>query len=413
MPVKLIQPFPGWRPRLGLAQRVAAPPYDILSSTEARRLVQGNPDSFLHVSKAEINLDPDINPYDDRVYQAAKARFLAMQQGQEGVPTSKKLQQDPAPFLYIYRLVMGQSVQVGVVAAASVEAYHQNRIRKHELTRPDKEQDRTQLAETLSAHTGPVFMTYRQSHEIDALVDQIQQTTKPEETFEAEDGVHHSLWVVKEPSLIHGLVDHFEKQSHLYIADGHHRSAAAARVYANKPTADRFLSVLFPDNQVNILDYNRVVQDLNGRTPQAFLHELGQRFHVTASPDAVRPDQRHCFGLYLDNRWYRLALLDTHSIDESNPVTRLDVSLLSQHLLQPLLGITDLRRDKRIDFVGGIRGVEGLMERVDSGEMAAAFSLFPTQLAELMAVADADQIMPPKSTWFEPKLRDGLIIQTF
>ena len=409
--MKLIQPFSGWRPQPGLAQRIAAPPYDVLTSSEARRLVQDNPDSFLHVSKAEINLNPDISPYDDLVYQTAKARFLEMQHGKDEHSTGV-LFQDPAPFLYIYRLEIGQRQQVGVVAAASVAAYRNNRIRKHELTRPDKENDRTRLAETLLAHSGPVFLTYRQSIEIDGLVAHVQKSTPAEETFQADDGVHHSIWVIKDPLLINALVENFEQQSHLYVADGHHRSAAAARVCADRPTANSFLCVLFPDNQVNILSYNRVVRDLNGLTPQTFLHEVGKRFHVTASPTAVLPDRRHCFGMFTDNHWYRLEL-DGHNIDKSDPVTSLDVSLLSQHLLHPILGLTDLRRDKRIDFVGGIRGTEELIKRVNSGEMAVAFSLFPTQLEELMAVADKEQIMPPKSTWFEPKLRDGLIIQTF
>lgn len=408
--MKLIQPFPGWRPRPGVAHRVAAPPYDVLSSDEARRLVQGNPDSFLHVSKAEINLASSVSPYDDRVYAEARARFEAMCHGTAG--QTALLHQDPAPFLYVYRLEMQGLVQVGVVAAASVAAYHNNRIRKHELTRPDKENDRTRLAETLSAHTGPVFLTYRHAHKIDALVAEVQRSAPPEEAFQTDDGVHHSLWVVRNPVDIHGLVKGFEAQPYLYVADGHHRSAAAARVQAQRSAADRFLCVLFPDNQVTILDYNRVVQDLNGLTPSAFLQEVGQRFVVTPSPEPVRPDGPRCFGLYLERQWYRLELA-AGDVGLSDPVASLDVSLLSQHLLQPILGIMDLRRDKRIDFVGGIRGMAGLMARVDSGEMAVAFSLFPTQLDALMAVADADLIMPPKSTWFEPKLRDGLVVQTF
>ena len=408
--MKLIQPFPGWRPIPGLAQRVAAPPYDVLSSAEARKRIQGNPYSFLHVSKAEVNLDPTISPYDDRVYQVARERFLAMQYGKGAEEAI--LRQDPQPCLYLYRLVMNQRAQVGIVAAASVAAYRSNRIRKHELTRPDKETDRTRLAETLSAHTGPVFLTYHQSKEIDGLVTAIQQAKPADETFCAEDGIQHSIWVIDEVPLIDRLVEHFEKQALLYVADGHHRSAAAERVYAQQPLADRFLCVLFPDNQVHILDYNRVVQDLYGLTTEEFLQAVGKRFQVTVSPKAVVPDRRHCFGLYMKDQWYRLELSADH-IDESDPVACLDVSLLSQHLLQPILGIHDLRRDKRIDFVGGIRGMTGLEELVDSGKMAAAFSLFPTQLRELMTVADANGIMPPKSTWFEPKLRDGLVIQTF
>jgi uncharacterized protein (DUF1015 family) len=403
--MKLIQPFAGWRPRPGLASRVAAPPYDVISSSEARQLAMGNPDSFLHVSKAEINLDPALPADDPLVYQTAAERFARMRH--EGV-----LQQDPAPCLYIYRLIMGQREQTGVVAAASVQAYRNNRIRKHELTRPDKENDRTRLAETLSAHSGPVFLIYRQTDAVDALVRQIQHAAPPDESFQADDGIEHALWVVRDLQQVETLVALFEQQPRLYIADGHHRSAAAARVYAKRPTADRFLSVLFPDSQLEILDYNRVVKDLNGLTPPAFLHALEERFQVTPAAAAVRPDRPRCFGLYLDRQWYRLTL-DPRHVDANDAVARLDVSLLERHLLQPVLGIQDMRRDQRIDFVGGIRGMSALESLVDSGKMAAAFSLFPTQLAELLAVADADQIMPPKSTWFEPKLRDGLVVQTF
>lgn len=403
--VKLIQPFTGWRPRPGLASRIAAPPYDVLSSAEARKLVQGNPDSFLHVSKAEINLDPLLSNYDSLVYQTAKERFEQM--CQDG-----RLVQDELPCLYIYRLVMGQRTQTGVVAAASVAAYRANRIRKHELTRPDKEQDRTRLAATLSAHTGPVFLIYRQTAALDALVTHIQQAAPPSESFQADDGVQHSLWVVRNPHQIEQLVTLFDQQPYLYIADGHHRSAAAASIYTDRPTADRFLSVLFPDDQVKIFDYNRVVRDLNGLTPAAFLQAVTERFHLTLATTAVLPDRRHTFGLYVAQQWYRLEL-DAGQIDETDVVACLDVSLLDRHLLQPILGIFDMRRDQRIDFVGGIRGMSELESLVDSGKMAVAFSLFPTQLAELMAVAEADQIMPPKSTWFEPKLRDGMVIQTF
>ena len=409
--MKLIQPFPGWRPPPNLAKQIAAPPYDVLSSTEARRLVQGNPLSFLHVSKAEINHPINTSPYDAEVYKTAQRCFQAMQYGKDE-NSHGVLEQDPVPCLYIYQLVMGKQRQVGVVAAISVEAYGNNRIRKHELTRPDKENDRTRLSETLSAHSGPVFLTYHHNPSIDLLVSQLQTHSKPEVDFYADDGVRHSLWPIQDPAIIHNLVDNFEQLPHLYVADGHHRSAAAARVYAKNPKADRFLCVLFPDNQVNILSYHRVVQDLNGLTPQNCILKLQQHFQVTPSSKPIEPKKRHCFGLYMDHQWYHLELNAEH-IDESNPVASLDVDLLSRYLLQPIFDITDLRRDKRIDFVGGIRGTAGLMERVDSGEMAAAFSLFPTQLSELMAVSDAHQVMPPKSTWFEPKLRDGLIIQTF
>ncbi|MBF0462601.1 MAG: DUF1015 domain-containing protein [Magnetococcales bacterium] len=401
----LIQPFAGWRPRLGWAARVAAPPYDVLSSAEARLLAQDNPDSFLHVSKAEINLDPALPPDDALVYQTAKERFEQMRH--TGV-----LIQDATPCLYIYRLAMGERVQTGVVVAASVAAYRSHRIRKHELTRPDKENDRTRLADTLSAHSGPVFLIHRQTAALDDLVTRIQQAAPPDESFQADDGIQHSLWVVRDTPQIDQLVALFEQQSRLYIADGHHRSAAAERICTSRPTADHFLAVSFPDSQVCILAYNRVVRDLNGLTPAEFLKAVGQHFQVTPATGAVRPDRPHCFGLYVARQWYRLTL-DPGQVDATDAVARLDVSLLDRYILQPILGIHDLRRDQRIDFVGGSRGTTALAQRVDAGHMAAAFSLFPTQLAELMAVADADQIMPPKSTWFEPKLRDGLVVQTF
>ncbi|MEO5364318.1 MAG: DUF1015 family protein [Magnetococcus sp. DMHC-8] len=403
--MKLIQPFAGWRPRPGLASRVAAPPYDVLSSAEARLMAQGNPDSFLHVSKAEINLDPALPSDDEQVYRAAQRRFDQMQR--EGV-----LIRDAVPCLYLYRLAVGQRVQTGVVAAASVAAYRANRIRRHELTRPDKENDRTRLAETLAAHTGPVFLIYRQTDELDALVARICQEVAPDEDFQADDGVCHTLWVIRDVQQIDRLVALMEQQPRLYVADGHHRSAAAARVCDRWPAADRFLAVLFPDNQVNILDYNRVVRDLNGLTPSAFLEAVGRRFRVTVEAEAVRPDRPHTFGLYVAGQWYRLELASEYC-DGADAVSRLDVALLDRHLLQPVLGIHDLRRDQRVDFVGGSRGVAALAALVDGGTMAAALVLFPTRLAELMAVADADQIMPPKSTWFEPKLRDGMVVQTF
>ncbi len=364
--VKLIQPFAGWRPRPGSAPRVAAPPYDVLSSAEARQRVAGNPDSFLHVSKAEINLDPALAPDDDRVYQTARERFEQMRR-------TGLLVQDATPCLYIYRLAVGQREQVGVVVAASVAAYRDNRIRKHELTRPDKENDRTRLAEALLAHSGPVFLIHRQTAELDALVARIRQSAPPDEAFQADDGVHHSLWVVRDPGQIESLVTLFEEQPRLYIADGHHRSAAAARICVTRPAADRFLAVSFPENQLKILDYNRVVRDLNGLTVPAFLHEVGRRFHLTASVEAVRPDRAHCFGLYVAGQWYRLELAPEYR-DGTDAVTRLDVALLDRHLLQPVLAIHDLRRDQRIDFVGGIRGMAALEALVDSGKMAAAFS---------------------------------------
>ncbi len=412
----LIQPFRGWRPKPGLEQRVAAPPYDVLSSAEARQLAAGNPHSFLHVSKAEIDLHPSVPAYDDRIYETARENFARL--CEEGI-----LIRDPRDCFYLYRLIMDGRAQVGLVAAASVAAYRANRIKKHEFTRPNKETDRTNHADRIGAHSGPVFLVHRHDDTIEALVRQGMKG-KPVYDFTSADLIHHTLWRLDDPTLNQRLIEAFEALPAVYVADGHHRSAAALRVQeralkrlrqANRqPTGDepwnRFLTVLFPDSQVQILDYNRVVRDLNGLTAEAFLQKLRETFTVTPVERPLRSDRPHRFGLYLEQRWYRLDL-DPEHVDRSDPVARLDVALLSQHLLEPLLGITDPRRDTRIDFVGGSRGLEGLMDRVDSGEMAAAFSLYPTNLSDLMAVADADRVMPPKSTWFEPKLRDGLVVQ--
>lgn len=413
---KLIQPFAGWRPRPELVEQASAPPYDVMNSAEAREMAAGNPHSFLRVSRAEIELAEGTSPYDEAVYGKAAENYARMC-APDGV-----LIQDPAPCLYLYRLVMDGREQVGVAAAASVAAYDADRIKKHEFTRPDKENDRTRFALEISAHSGPVFLTYRKSPRIDELV-AAGMASDPAYDFTAPDGVRHTLWVVDDESAIAALTAAFEALPSVYVADGHHRSAAASRVRRFKQEQlgdaatgeepfNRFLSVLFPDDQMRILDYNRVVRDLNGLAPEAFLARLEEAFEVTPSAVPYSPDGPHRFGMYLDGAWYGLTL-KPGLVDESDPVGRLDVSLLSVHLLEPILGIEDPRRDKRIDFVGGIRGLQGLETRVDSGEMAVAFSMYATSLADLMAVADSGNVMPPKSTWFEPKLRDGLVIQGF
>ncbi|MBF0379949.1 MAG: DUF1015 domain-containing protein [Magnetococcales bacterium] len=410
--MKLIQPFPGWRPKEELVEKISAPPYDVLNRQEAYELAKDNPDSFLHVSKAEIDLPDDISPYDNKVYETAKQRYISMQQ--RGL-----LKQDPAPYFYFYRLIMDGREQLGLVAAASVLAYDENRIKKHEFTRPAKEDDRTRISETLGAHSGPVFLTYRHSTAIDKIAANWISSQTPVYDFIADDGIKHTLWLVDDEITISDLIEAFEALDCLYIADGHHRSAAASRVAAirQKQQADhgpsganRFLSVIFPDNQMRILDYNRVVCDLNGLSHDEFLAAVGENFTVIPSPTPFKPQQPNSFGMYIAKKWYQLKL-ESDKIDSSNPVARLDVSLLNQYLLEPILGIKDPRRDPRIDFVGGIRGLQGLVDRVDSKEMEVAFSMYPTALSELMSVADAGEVMPPKSTWFEPKLRDGLVIQ--
>ncbi len=405
----LIRPFPGLRPAPGRADEVAAPPYDVLNSKEARQRATGKPWSFLHISKPEIDLPADTDPYAAEVYAKGLENFRRMLD--EGV-----LQQDPAPCYYMYRLVMGEHTQTGLVAAASVPAYDAGRIRRHEFTRPDKEDDRVRQIDTLGAQTGPVFLTYRHHPVIDALVATIT-AGDPDVDVTADDGVRHALWVVDDAAAINTINETFEGMERLYIADGHHRSAAASRVAAERSgrnpahTGDEpynyFLSVIFPDDQMQILDYNRVITDLGGHTPEAFLAKVAEVFDLALAEDRVKPESTGEFGMYLAGNWYRLAARPEQV--PADPVGRLDVSLLQNLLIEPLLGITDPRRDKRIDFVGGIRGLSELERRVDSGEMAVAFALYPTTLAQLMAVADAGEVMPPKSTWFEPKLADGLV----
>lgn len=370
----------------------------------------GRPWSFLHISRPEIDLAPGTDPHEAAVYAKGKENFARLLAA--GI-----LQRDPAPYYYIYRLIQGGHKQTGVVAAASVAAYESGRIRRHEHTRPDKEDDRVHQITALNAQTGPVFLVYRHRAAVDALVAEAAAAA-PEVDVTADDGVRHLLWVVRERTRIEALERAFEDIPRLYIADGHHRAAAAARVAATRRGANPgqagdapyayFLAVVFPDDQVRILDYNRVVRDLNGLAPQAFLARLDAAFTVQPSVQPVRPACAGEFGMYLEGRWYRLVIRPQR-VPAGDPVKRLDVSLLQDHLLGPVLGIGDPRRDARIDFVGGSRGLEELERRVDSGEMAVAFSLYPTSLEDLMAVADAGLVMPPKSTWFEPKLADGLV----
>jgi uncharacterized protein (DUF1015 family) len=400
--MSLICPFAGLRPATMRAADVIAPPYDVLSSSEARVRAQGRPWSFLHISKAEIDLPEATDPHDSAVYERAASNLQRMLA--EGV-----LLRDSEACYYVYRLVMGEHTQTGLVAAASVAAYDCNRIRKHEFTRPDKEDDRVRQIEALNAQTGPVLLAYASDPEVDALLAGVTETD-PDVEVVADDGIEHILWVVREQGLVERISQAFDAMPALYIADGHHRSAAASRVAAARGDPDSagyFLTVIFPHNQMQILDYNRVVRDLAGMAPEVFLARVVDRFKVTPADAAVHPNGPGIFGMYLSGQWYRLTMHPENIPDD--PVGRLDVSLLADQLLEPLLGISDPRRDIRIDFVGGIRGLQELERRVDSGEMAVAFSLHPTSMEDLMAVADAGEVMPPKSTWFEPKLADGLV----
>ncbi len=406
--MSLIKPFRALHPATGRAAQVLAPPYDVLSSAEARERAKDKPWSFLHISKPEIDLDPAVSPYDPTVY--AKAAENLQRMVEAGVMT-----RDARPCYYVYRLTWRDRTQTGLAAVASIADYASNRIRKHELTTPVKEDDRVRQIEAVNAQTGPVMMGYPNAPEIDALLAQAA-TGAADFDVTADDGVRHQMWIVADAALIDKLTKAFDALPAIYIADGHHRSAAAARVAAARGNGagsgtgshNYFLSVIFPEREMTILDYNRLVKDLNGRSAERFLADLGKDFSVTAAAEPVRPTSAHEFGMYLAGHWYRLTL---HSalIPASDPIGRLPITLLSRNVIEPLLGITDQRSDKRIDFVGGARGLGELARRVDLGEMKVAFALYPTQMADLMAVADAGGIMPPKSTWFEPKLADGMV----
>jgi len=406
----LIRPFRGLRPARGRASEVIAPPYDVLSSAEARVQAAGKPWSFLHISKPEIDLPETIDPYSPADYAKAAENLTRMiAQGM--------LVRDAEPAFYAYRILWGDHVQTGLVAAAAVAAYESGRIRRHEFTRPAKEDDRVRQIEALDAQTGPVLMAYPAAPEVDVLL-AAACAGEPDTDVVAEGGVRHALWVIADGATIERLVAAFDAMPVLYIADGHHRSAAAARVAAARRaeagprTGDEshefFLSVTFPHHQMRILDYNRVVTDLAGLGAAQFLEAVARLGTVQPSAVAVRPAAHGSFGLYLAGAWYRLDLRP-ELVAVEDAVARLDVSLLSDHVLGPILGIHDLRHDKRIDFVGGIRGLGELERRVDSGEMAAAFAMHPTSMEDLMAVADSGEVMPPKSTWFEPKLADGMV----
>jgi len=404
-----LRPFRAFRPTPELAAEVAAKPYDVLSSDEARVEALGHPYSFLHVGKPEIDLDPSIDPYDPRVYEKGKENL-------ERLIRQKAIQQDPEPYLYLYAQTMGNHTQYGLVGCASVEEYWNDTIKKHEYTRKDKEEDRCNHVRVTNAHTGPIFLTYRDHADVNAIVDRIK-ASKPENDHVAADGIRHQSWVIHEKAAIAKLESLFTRIPNLYVADGHHRSAAASIVGRERKAANLrhkgdeeynfFLAVYFPASQLRIMDYNRVVKDLGGMTNEGFFGKLRQKFSISESTSQVHPSGKGQFGLYMDQHWYVLTAIDA-LMNNPDPVLRLDVSILQEHVLDAILGIKDPRTDKRIDFVGGIRGLGELEKRVNSDGMKAAFSLFPTSLGDLMSIADAGKVMPPKSTWFEPKLRDGL-----
>ncbi|MBV9287702.1 MAG: DUF1015 domain-containing protein [Hyphomicrobiales bacterium] len=401
----LIKPFRALRPPPGRAAEVLAPPYDVLSSAEARDRAKGRPWSFLHVSKAEIDLDPGIDPHDPAVYAKAAENLRRMIEA--GV-----LARESKPCYYAYRLTWRGRVETGFAAVASLAAYAGNRIKKHELTTPAKEDDRVRQIEAVAAQTGPVMLAYPEAPAIDALIQRAAEA-RPAVDVAADDGVRHQLWAVDDEATIAALTRAVEALPALYIADGHHRSAAALRVAEARGEKDGyFLAVLLPQQEMTILDYNRVLRDLNGLTPDAVLREIGRRYVVEPSEQPAAPTRPEEVGMFLSGRWRRLALkpeIAAKSRQRGDPVALLPVTLLSNNVLEPIFGVTDQRRDERIDFVGGSRGLSELERLVRSGEMAVAFALHPTEMRALMAVADAGAIMPPKSTWFEPKLADGMV----
>lgn len=407
----IVRAFKAVRPIKELAKEVAALPYDVLNSAEARELVADNPHSFLHVDKAEIDLDPEINPYSPKVYEKARDNLYKMIA--DGIYI-----QDKRPNLYIYRQIMNNRSQTGLVACTSIDDYLNDRIKKHEFTRPEKEEDRINHVDYCNANTGPIFMTYRTEEKIDQIIHDWKRSTEPIYDFIAEDGIQHTVWVIDDQRSVEELEGSFLGVDNLYIADGHHRSASAVKVglkrrqanpdFTGEEEFNSFLAVLFPDEELYIMDYNRVVADLNGYSEEEFLDLLRANFSITEMDRAYRPEEPISFGMYLKDQWYKLTIKDG-LFDPQDPVDRLPVSILTDNLLKPILGITDQRTDQRIDFVGGIRGLEELERRVDQG-MTVAFALYPTTIADLMEVADQGQVMPPKSTWFEPKLRSGLFI---
>jgi len=396
-----IKPFAALRPKPALAARICELPYDVMSSDEAHAIAAGNPLSFLHVSKPEIDLPPGTDPYSEAVYARGRENF-------QRLINEDALRQDAQPAFYLYRQVMGHHRQLGLVAAASCEDYLAGLIKKHELTRVDKEDDRVRHIEKLDAQTGPVFLTYRAVPELDARLSALA-AGPPDIDLTAADGVRHTAWVVRESGDLAFIESAFARIPFLYIADGHHRSAAAGRVFQKRAGAGhsaRFLAVIFPHNQMQILPYNRVLKDFNGLTPEVLLEKLDRMFHI-ADPGTAQPTRKHELGLFLGGRWRTLTFRPQFTATP-DPMEQLDVALLQKNILAPLFGIDDPRTSKRINFVGGIRGTDELETLVNRGDYACAFSMFPTSIEDLMTIADAGGIMPPKSTWFEPKLRDAM-----
>jgi len=400
----IISPFRALRPKIELADKVASRPYDVLNTQEAKQEAQGNPHSFLHVTKSEIDLPDNTDVHSHAVYEKAKANL-------QQFLNDEVLFREEKPYYYIYRLIMEGRSQTGLVCLSSLDDYFNDKIKKHEFTRPEKEKDRIDHIKTTRAQTGNVFLAYRDVKEINEIISNWKKNNQPAYDFKAADGIQHTVWVIDDDETLKTITKTFvAKVPATYIADGHHRAASAAKVskqLATSAAAKYFLTTIFPASELAILDYNRVVKDLNDMDPEDFISALQEDFFITQSPEPVKPSQLHEFGMYLKGQWYILASRKgTYSND---PIGILDVTILSNNILNRLLDIRDQRTDKRIDFVGGIRGVQELEKRVNSGEMKVAFSLYPVTIEQLFDIADSGNVMPPKSTWFEPKLRDGLL----
>lgn len=399
--------FSGWRPRTDKAREVAAVPYDVVNTEEARALVQDAPDSLLRVTRPDVDLPDGTSLYGTEAYQGAQSAF-------DRLIETGVIQQDDRPHYYAYAQQMGEHRQLGLVGLASAADYWADRIKKHEFTRPTKEDDRMRHIEAVRAHLGPVFLAYRAHAEVDAIL--AAATVGPAEVdFVADDGITHQIWPIADSAAVTSLQAAFDSIDALYIADGHHRAAAASRIGKDAESGDdrsHFLAVVFPDTALKILAYNRAVHDLAGRTPAAFLEAISPLFTIEELDVAHEPEEQYTFVMYLDEQWYQLNLKEEHRPDPEDPVARLDVSVLQDLVLGPLLGVSDPRTAENIDFVGGIRGLGELAQRADRTG-GVSFALCPTSLADLMAIADAGEVMPPKSTWFEPKLRSGLVISRF
>lgn len=405
------KPFKAFRPKPEFAHEVAAKPYDVLNSEEAREEVKGHPLSFLHVGKPEVDLDPSISIYDAQVYEKGKENLQKLIR--DGI-----IAEDQDRYFYVYAQTMNERTQYGLVGCASVDDYWNDIIKKHEKTRKVKEEDRSMHVRVTNAHSGPIFLTYRDVNAINEIVNQVSTDT-PDNDLVATDGIRHQSWVIRDKEKIAKIEKILAQVDYFYVADGHHRSAAAGIVGRERQQANPnhngdeeynyFLAVLFPASHLQIFDYNRVVKDLNGLTKDAFFNKLKKHFTVEKSDLQVRPGKKGEIGMYIDGQWYILTASDA-LLSNTDPVEKLDVAILQKYVNDEILGIDDPRTSNRIDFVGGIRGLSELEKRVNSGEMVAAFSMYPTSVDELMSIADAGKIMPPKSTWFEPKLRDGLFV---